>query len=136
LRKSLILTTLKLFWANHCRLILKSSRMKKIWFVPAALVIGMITLASCSSGRYYERDYGYGGPPPPPRSSVSLIINAGPGYPVSRYSDGRYYYRAPNGYMYWRGAGNRYYLDRRYVNRSYHNSPQYRDWNRGHGRRR
>lgn len=110
--------------------------MKKIRFVPAALIVGLITLASCSSGHYYERDYGYGGPPPPPRSSVSLIIHAGPGYPISRYSDGRYYYRAPNGYMYWRGSGNRYYLDRRYMNRSYYSNPQYNDWKRYHGRRR
>lgn len=54
---------------------------------------------------------------------------------VNRYGDGRYYYRNPQGMMYWRGADNRYYLDRRYVGRNDHRHRQYNDWRR-YGRRR
>jgi hypothetical protein len=109
--------------------------MQKIRIVQAAvLVMVMAMLASCRSGREY-RDYG-SYPPPPPRTSVSLILRAGPGIVVNRYSNGRYYYRAPNGYMYWRGYDNRYYLDRKYMNRGYYNHQQYNDWRRYQGRRR
>ena len=98
-----------------------------------AIALGLvIILASCGSSRRYQ-DYG---PPPPPRTSVSLIVNPGPGLVINRYNDGRYYYRSPQGYTYWRGYGNRYYLDQRYVNRNYHRHNQYGDWRRYHGRRR
>lgn len=104
--------------------------MKRIRIVQAAIVLAMaVLIVSCGSSREY-RSY------PPPRTSLSLIINGGPGYPVSRYSDGRYYYRSPQGYTYWRGPDNRFYLDRRYINRSYHANRQYNEWRRYHGRRR
>jgi hypothetical protein len=106
--------------------------MKKVRIVQAAvLVLFVAVLAGCSSGREYQ-SY----PPPPPRASVSLILNAGPGMVISRYPDGRYYYRGANGYMYWRGYDNRYYLDRRYISRNYYHHQQYNDWRRYHGRRR
>jgi hypothetical protein len=111
--------------------------MKKTRIVQAAavLVVIMVVFASCRSGREYDRSYPPYPPPPPPRTSVSLIISPGPGIVVSRYHDGRYYYRSPNGYMYWRGYGNRYYLDRRYMNRNYYNHRQYNDWRRYNRRR-
>jgi hypothetical protein len=106
--------------------------MKKARIVQAAvLVLMVVILASCRS----SRDYGSYPPPPPPRTSVSLIIGPGPGMVISRYHDGRYYYRAPNGYMYWRGYGNRYYLDRRYMSRNYYHHHQYNDWRRYNRRR-
>lgn len=106
--------------------------MSKLKIVQAVLLLAAVVIfSSCSSGRQY-RSYP---PPPPGHTSVSLIISSSPGLVVSRYSDGRYYYRAPGGYIYWRGYGNRYYLDRRYVNRSYHGHRQYRDWNRHYRRR-
>lgn len=107
--------------------------MKRIRIVQAVLLLTVaVVITSCGSGRYYE-SY----PPPPPRPSVSLIIHAGPGMMVNRYRDGRYYYRNSQGYMYWRGYDNRYYLDRRFVNKSYNRNAQYNDWRRYHnGRRR
>jgi hypothetical protein len=108
--------------------------MKKTRIVQAAVLVAMVAVfASCRSSREYGPPYP---PPPPPRTSVSLILAPGPGIVVSRYYDGRYYYRAPNGYMYWRGYDNRFYLDRRYMNRGYSNHYQYNDWRRYHGRRR
>ncbi len=107
--------------------------MKRFGFLQVVVLIAVAAIiSSCSSGRRYH-DYP---PPPPARTSVSLILHSGPGMVVSRYPDGRYYYRSPQGYMYWRGYDNRYYLDRRYVKRSYGGHYQYRDWKRYHGRRR
>ena len=107
--------------------------MNRIKMLQAAGLIAVVVLiSSCSSGRNYHR---YPPPPPAVRTSVSLIIPAGPGLVVTRYRDGRYFYRSPQGYMYWRGAGNRYYLDRRYVRREWHSHRQYRDWRRGYRRR-
>jgi hypothetical protein len=110
--------------------------MKRIRILQTVALIAVVALlSSCGSGRHYS-SYP---PPPPPRPSVSLIINAGPGIVVSRFSDGRYYYRHPSGFMYWRGYDNRYYLDRRYMQKSYYNHRQYNDWRRyhnGRGRRR
>ena len=105
--------------------------MKQIRIVQVAfalLIVVMVT--SCAPGHIYH-PY----PPPPSHGSVSLIIQGGPGIAISRYHDGRYYYRAPNGYIYWRGHNNRYYLDRKYI-KPYHNHRQYNDWKRNHNRRR
>lgn len=107
--------------------------MKRIRIIQAVVLLAVVfTMASCSSGRHY---------PVRTRTDVSLIIGSSPGLVVVRHPDGRYYYRGPHGYIYWRGYGNRYYLDRRYVQRSYYNHYQYRDWKRyhnygRHGRRR
>ena len=100
--------------------------MKTIRILQMAFVIIVLALLfSCSP----SRDYGYQRYPAP-RSSVSLIISTRPGLVMNRYPDGRYYYRSPEGYMYWRGYDNRFYLDRQYYNRGYNNHYQYNDWNR------
>lgn len=96
----------------------------------ALVAVTATLLVSCSSSRQYDAYP----PPPPPRTSLSLIIDAGPGLMISRYRDGRYYYRSPQGYIYWRGPGNRYYLDRRYVNRSFYRHNQYQHWRRHYRR--
>lgn len=110
--------------------------MKKIKILQLALLTIVVVLAiSCSPGRayYYDRH-------PAPRTSVSLIISPVPGLVISHYSDGRYYYRSPEGYIYWRGSNNRYYLDRNYIGRVHYNQRQYNEWRdndrRHDGRRR
>ncbi len=104
--------------------------MIKTGILQAAMIGTVLILAAgCYSGRHY--------PPPPPRynsPSISLIIHAGPGIIISRYHDGRYYYRSPHGYVYWRGYDNRYYLDRRYVGKARYSQREYNDW-RYHGRK-
>ena len=95
------------------------------------LVAVVGALASCSTRRGYDDGY-YAGP----RTNMSLIIGPSPNMIVTRHPSGRYYYRAPGGYTYWRGYDNRYYLDRQYMGRSYHNHRQYNDWRRYHNYRR
>lgn len=92
----------------------------------AVIIVAVITFGvGCTVSHSYA-PY-----PPAPGASVSLIIDPFPGIAVNRYSDGRYYYRNPQGYMYWRGYNNRYYLDRSYVGRGYYNHRQYNDWRNG-----
>jgi hypothetical protein len=99
--------------------------MKKIRIIQAAIAIAFVTLvASCGS----SREYSYY--PPRPSASFSLILNSGPGIYATRYPDGRYYYRNPQGYIYWRGYDNRYYLDRSYLGRVPYSKREYYDWNR------
>jgi len=105
--------------------------MKKIRIVQAVLLVSVVALiSSCSSGRQNS----YSGPYPPRNSNFSLIISSSPGMVVNRYHDGRYYYRSPHGYTYWRGYDNRYYLDRSYMNRGRYDRGQYNAWKQGHKR--
>jgi hypothetical protein len=115
----------------NCRLKIKSLAMKKIRIVQAVLLLAIAAvITSCGSSRdYYSR--------PRTQTNFSLIIGSSPGLIVSRHPNGLYYYRDPRGFTYWRGYDNRYYLDRRHINRSYHRHQQYNDWRRyNHDRRR
>lgn len=57
-----------------------------------------------------------------------LIIIRTPDIIISRYNDGRYYYRNPEGYMYWKGYDDRFYLDEKYLNNNGYNNDEYNDW--------
>jgi len=105
--------------------------MKRIRIVQAALMLAVAALiASCSSSRRNTYADYY----PPNEPQFSLIIHSNPGLTVRRYHDGRYYYRNPQGYVYWRGYDNRYYLDRSHVSKGYYHNRQYNDWRRGNGK--
>lgn len=103
--------------------------MKKIRIVQAVLLVAVVAvMGSCSSSRNsYASPY-------PPRQNFSLIIHSSPGMVVNRHPDGRYYYRNPQGYTYWRGNNNRYYLDRSYLNRGRYDRGQYNAWKNGYKR--
>ena len=66
--------------------------------------------------------YGYG------YRRYPLIVVRTPDIVISRYNDGRYYYRNPAGYMYWKGYDNRFYLDERYLNDNGYDDNEYNDW--------
>lgn len=103
-------------------------KMKKNKFLSIGLLLIIsAAITSCSSGREYYREPHY-------RSSISLIISPTPGLIMSRYPDGRYYYRSPQGYMYWRGYDNRFYLDRSHIGKVHYNQREYNEWNKN-GRR-
>ena len=57
-----------------------------------------------------------------------LIIIRTPDIIISRYNDGRYYYRNPEGYMYWKGYDDRFYLDEKYLNDNGYDEGEYNDW--------
>ena len=103
--------------------------MKRIRIVQTVLLLAVAAvMVSCSSSRDAYDRY------PPGRSQFSLVIQSSPGWVVNRYHDGRYYYRSPQGYVYWRGYDNRYYLDRSYMGRVHYDRRQYGDWKQGHNR--
>ena len=103
--------------------------MQRIRIVQAVLLVAIVALmASCGSSRRSS----YSEPYPPRQPNFSLIISSSPGMVINRYHDGRYYYRNPRGYTYWRGYDNRYYLDRSYLNRGRYDRSQYNAWKHGH----
>ncbi|MBS1621934.1 MAG: hypothetical protein JST10_08895 [Bacteroidetes bacterium] len=98
--------------------------MKKIKLIQMALLSSVIVLlVSCAPGRvtYHERY-------PASRTSVSLVISPWPGMMISHYPDGRYYYRSPEGFIYWKGFNNRFYIDRSYINRVHYSRREYNEW--------
>jgi hypothetical protein len=74
-------------------------------------------------------------PPPRPQRytssvSVSLIISPTPGFRMSQYPNGQYYHRSQQGFVYFKGYDNRFYLDRSYMNRVNYNKWEYKEWKR------
>jgi hypothetical protein len=59
---------------------------------------------------------------------VPLIINRTPDIVIGRNRDGRYYHRSSDGYTYWQGYDNRYYLDDQYVGKVKYDDNEYSDW--------
>ena len=59
---------------------------------------------------------------------VPLIIVRTPDIVIGRNNDGRYYHRNSDGYTYWQGYDNRYYLDDQYLGRVRYDDNEYKDW--------
>ena len=57
-----------------------------------------------------------------------LVVIRTPDIIIRRYNDGRYYYRNPEGYMYWKGYDDRFYLDEQYLNDNGYHENEYNDW--------
>jgi len=95
--------------------------MKKIRIIQVVVLVAFVSILASCGPSYYPYNNG---------THASLIISSGPGFYATRYPDGRYYYRNPQGYVYWRGHDNRYYLDRSYVGKVHYNKHEYNEWNR------
>lgn len=65
---------------------------------------------------------------PGQRKKYPLVIVYTPGIVISRYSDGRYYYRNTAGYTYWKGNDGRYYLDEKHLKDVEYQKGDYDDW--------
>ena len=123
--------------------------MKRTFILTTITALSAVVIfASCKPSRVYatkerhddyERERYTPPPPPPPRYSapapryntyVALIISPTPGFTMNRHSNGMYYHRSPNGYMYWKGYDNRFYLDRNYLNRVSYTKREYSEWKR------
>ena len=128
---------------NHYFLNIKSYTMKRTQLLSAALILTIAaTVTSCKPSRVWstqeknerEERTVRNTPAPPPstyyRSSAALVISPTPGFVMNRYSDGRYYHRNPQGFMYWKGYDNRFYLDRIYLNRVSYSKWEYDQWKR------
>jgi hypothetical protein len=82
--------------------------------------------ASCSSGREY-----YSSPQQARYNSrVSLILTPSPGFTMSRNPDGRFFHRSREGFVYWQGYDNRFYLDKKQVRKVKYSNYEYREWKR------
>ena len=112
-------------------------------FSATALFYLFLVLSSCKSSRVWEtkdRTVRNTPPPPAPRnygpsparytSSTTLIISPRPGFTMNQYSDGSFYHRSPQGFLYWKGQDNRFYLDKSYLNRVSYTKWEYKDWKR------
>ena len=120
--------------------------MKRMQLLSAVLFISVAaTVTSCKPSRVWatnekkdkkekqsRAEERYSPPPPPSRSYVSaaLVISPTPGFFMNRYSDGRYYHRSPNGFLYWKGFDNRFFLDRSYLDRVRYSEREYEQWKR------
>ena len=71
-------------------------------------------------------------PPPPPRyySSVSLVISPAPGFVMRQTADGRFFHRSQQGYLYWKGYDNRFYIDRAELVHLSYSRWEYDEWRR------
>ncbi len=118
--------------------------MKRTFILSAiAVMVLAITVSSCKPSRvwatkkkepksYNEPEtYRRPEPPPPPRYSTTyaaLIITPSPGFVMKQNPNGRFYHRNYQGFLYWKGYDNRFYLDRSYLGRASYNKWEYDEW--------
>ena len=65
---------------------------------------------------------------PGQRKKYPLVIVYSTRIVISRYSDGRYYYRNPAGYIYWKGDDGRYYIDEKHLKDVEYEEGDYDEW--------
>jgi len=115
--------------------------MKRMQLLSAVCIVTVAaSLTSCKPSRVWatkekhkeDRTVRNTPAPPPPRyySSVSLILSPSPGFVMNRNPDGRYYHRSPQGFLYWKGYDDRFFLDRSYLNRVSYSQRDYDQWKR------
>lgn len=117
--------------------------MKRTQLLSAILLLTITaTVTSCKPSKVWatkdkkdndNRNERYDPPPPPPTRSyvsVALVISPTPGFVMNRYSDGRYYHRSPQGFLYWKGYDNRFFLDKSYIHRVSYSQWEYDQWKR------
>lgn len=100
---------------------MKQKKLLSITLITAAAFM----ISSCGSSRPYSYS-----PAPDSRPYVSLIITPFPGFTMNHYVDGRYYHRSQQGFTYWKGYDNRFFLDKKYVSRVNYNKREYTEWKR------
>ncbi len=114
--------------------------MKRTFILTTAAVLTVaIHLTSCGHSRVWaNKERRESVPPPSPShpyngpvySATPLIISPTPGFTMNRHSNGQYFHRGPQGFLYWKGYDNRFYLDRNYINRIHYSKWEYNEWKR------
>jgi hypothetical protein len=86
---------------------------------------------------HYPEPVVYSRPPapaaaPPPRyyNATPLIIAPTPGFVMKQDRDGRFFHRTPQGYLYWKGYDNRFYLDNYHLGQVRYSQWEYDEWKR------
>jgi hypothetical protein len=110
--------------------------MKIITILQAAILFAILAFAASCSGvnQAYKSESSY-----PARSSsnssnvVPLVISADAAQGMQS-PDGRYYYRNKEGYIYWKGYNEKYYIDRVYANQVTSDPSDYSNWKKNHNR--
>ena len=99
--------------------------MKMIRILQAVVLMVIIGgAASCSSGREYQA-----APQQAPYNSrVALILSPSPGFTMNRNPDGRFFHRSREGFIYWQGYDNRFYMDKKQVKKAKYSNYEYREW--------
>jgi hypothetical protein len=99
-----------------------------------AVISAALIFSSCGPSKVYankEKNYRNPAPPPSPSRyyrSVSLIISPTPGFVMKQNPNGRFYHITRDGYQYWKGYDNRFYLDKSYLNRISYTKWEYKEW--------
>jgi len=62
------------------------------------------------------------------RVHFPLIIIRTPDIIISRHTDGRYYYKNSQGYFYWQGEDDRFYLGEEYLDKIQYDEKEFEDW--------
>ena len=123
--------------------------MNRTFMLPLAAVVTVALLVSgCQPSRVWankkknkeDREYRdnevYRQPPPPPRqtaryySSAALIITPTPGFVMKQSSNGRFYHHSHNGFLYWKGYDNRFYIDQSHLSNLRYSRWEYDEWKR------
>lgn len=131
--------------------------MKQTFIYPAiAVLVAVVLFTSCKPSRVWatkkkdknedKKEYAAAPPPPvysrpapvsaqqlPPQryyNNVRLIIAPTPGFVMKQTNDGRFFHRTGNGYLYWKGYDNRFYLDSYHLNQVNYSRGEYDEWKR------
>lgn len=63
-------------------------------------------------------------------ATVALIVRPTPGFVMRQTSNGKFYHRSQQGFLYWKGYDNRFYLDRDDLRRVRYDRYEYEEWKR------
>jgi hypothetical protein len=103
--------------------------MKMIKILQAVVV--MLVLGSAASCGPSRSSYSQSSPQQAHYNKrVTLIISPSPGFTMSRNPDGRFFHRTRDGFVYWQGHDNRFYMDKAQVKKSRYSNWEYREWKR------
>jgi len=112
--------------------------MKRTFILTTVTVLAAaLFFTSCKPSRVYANkkrtvEHSPRPAPAPARyyATAPLIVSPTPGFRMSQHSNGQFYHRGPQGYLYWKGYDNRFYLDRNYLDRISYSKWEYKEWKR------
>lgn len=110
--------------------------MKIITILQAAIILTLLAFAaaSCSGvNQTFNSESEYASKSTSNSKLVPLVVSPDASKEV-RSPDGRYYYRNEQGYIYWKGYNNKYYIDRVHAGQVESDPSDYRNWQKNHNK--